>query len=212
MPRRYFLINLAFLVIAIFLGFKLYKAFSKPLDIPLQAGKKTQRLKTEKSTNTGPELNIIDYEAIVQKDLFRPSRSAAPPEMSVPLEKPKLFGTIVMDSGKSAILEDPITKNTKLYNLNDSISGFIVSDIQEDKVILLRGTEKIEVRLREAKSATPMIRRPAGQQIPPQRIQPVTRPRIVPTPRRPIPPPGQPPTPMPEGQPPNPFEQDNPTE
>lgn len=209
MPRRYFLINLALLVIAVFLGFKLYKAFSKPLDIPLQASEKIQRLKTEKSANAKPELNIIDYETIVQKDLFRPSRFTAPPEMSVPLEKPKLFGTIIMDSGKSAILEDPITKTKKLYNLNDSISGFIVSDIQEDKVIFLRGTEKIEVMLREVKGGASMMRPPARPQMPPQLPQPVTRPRIVPTPRRSLPQvPAQPPMPMPEEQPPepNPFE------
>lgn len=209
MPRRYFLINLALLVIAVFLGFELYKAFSKPLDIPLQASKKTQRPKIEKSTKTEPELNINDYETIVQKDLFRPSRSAAPPEMSVPLEKPKLFGTIIMDSGKSAILEDPITKTKKLYNLNDSISGFIVSDIQEDKIILLRGNEKIEVMLREFKDVS--ARPPAGRQMPPQRPQPVTSPRVVPTPRRPPQAPEQPPMPI-QPQQSNPFEEDHPTE
>ncbi|MEK7309138.1 MAG: hypothetical protein AAB089_08710, partial [Nitrospirota bacterium] len=97
----------------------------------------------------------------------------------------------------------------KQYNLNDSVSGFIISDIQEDRVVLLRGAEKIEVMLREVKDATSMMRPPAVQQLPPQRPQPVTRPRIVPTPRRPIPQaPVQPPMPMPEGQPPepNPFE------
>lgn len=209
MPRRYFLINLAFLVIAIFLGFKLYKAFSKPLDIPVQASEKIQRPKTEENINTGTELNISNYETIVQKDLFRPSRSAAPPEMSFPLEKPKLFGTIIMGSGKSAILEDPITKTKKQYNLNDSVSGFIISDIQEDRVVLLRGAEKIEVMLREVKDATSMMQPPAVRQLPPQRPQPVTRPRLVPTPRPPIPQaPVQPPMPMPEEQPPepNPFE------
>lgn len=212
MPRRYFLINLALLVAAIFLGFKLYGAFSKPLDIPLQEGRKSQRLKTEGNINTGTEFNISDYEAIVQKDLFRPSRSAAPPEMSFPLEKPKLFGTIIMDSGKSAILEDPITKTKKQYNLNDSVSGFIISDIQEDRVVLLRGTEKIEVMLREFKGVENMMMQPpAVQQLPPQRPQPVTRPKLVPTPRHPQAP-GQPPMPMPQEQRPNPFEQNDPTE
>ena len=210
MPRRYFLVNLALLVIAIFLAFILYKVLSKPLDVPLQSSQKTQRPKTGKSINTEPELHINDYETIVQKDLFRPSRSAATSEMSsiVPLEKPKLFGTIIMDSGKSAILEDPITKTTKLYNLNDSIAGFVVSDIREDKVILLRGTEKIEVMLREVKGAS-MMRPPAGPQMPPQRPQPINRPRRVPTPRRP-PVPEQPPMPLPEEQPqePHPFEQE----
>jgi hypothetical protein len=210
MPRRYFLVNLALLVIAIFLAFILYKVLSKPLDVPLQSSQKTQRPKTGKSINIEPELHINDYETSVQKDLFRPSRSAAPSEMSsiVPLEKPKLFGTIIMDSGKSAILEDPITKTTKLYNLNDSIAGFVVSDIREDKVILLRGTEKIEVMLREVKGAS-MLRPPTGPQMPPQRPQPINRPRRVPTPRRP-PVPEQPPMPLPEEQPqePHPFEQE----
>ncbi len=84
------------------------------------------------------DLDNAVYNVIVQKDLFRPSRSASSTdEASIglsPKETPKLFGTIITENWRSAILEDPSTKMTKLYKINGLFAGFIVSDIQKDKV------------------------------------------------------------------------------
>ncbi len=154
MPRSYFFINLILLIIIVLLGFRLYKAWIRPLDIPTQTTQR-QFQKDKKSPADRKEVNEAAYNVIVQKDLFRPSRTAAPRadsnRSSFPKNPPKLFGTMIINNENFAILENPSTKTTKLYHVNDSVAGFIVSEIQKDKVILLKGSEKIEVKLRDVK-------------------------------------------------------------
>ena len=189
MNRRFFLINLVLFVIIGFLCFRFYNAWAKPLDIPAQISQQ-ESMKDMKSLIDKKKLDKAAYYVIVRKDLFRPSRSASqlhetPKQLSLK-ETPKLFGTIIMSNDKSAILEDPITKTTKLYHINDSFAGFIVTDIQADKVVLLRGTEKIAVFLRDAKKfklPRPQMVRPKTPRIPqrsrPKRLQP-QKPKIPP--------------------------------
>ncbi len=189
MNRRFFLINLVLLVIIGFLCLRFYKAWAKPLDIPAQISRQ-QSVMDIKSLIDKKALDKPAYYVIARKDLFRPSRSGSqlyetPKQLSLK-ETPKLFGTTIMSNDKSAILEDPITKTTKLYHINDSFAGFIVADIQADKVVLLRGTEKIEVYLRDAKNfklPKPLIRQPKiprkSQRSRSKRLQP-QKPKIPP--------------------------------
>lgn len=204
MLRSYFLINLILLAIIGILGFNFYKVLMRPLDIPSKVTQqKSQTVK--KDTIDKKELSLDEgaYNIVVQKDLFRPTRSAPPIKETIGQifkEPPKLYGTVIMGNEKSAILEDPSTKTTRLYHINDSIVGFIISDIQKDRVILLRDTEKIEVQLREMK-----VLRPSGPSAPIPR--PSRRMPPPPSPQRPLPPtettppmrPAEPPPPPEEG-------------
>jgi type II secretory pathway component PulC len=175
MPRSLFLINIILFVIIGMLGFKLYKIWVKPTDLikqtavkPPSADKKAASVKRPKKPDEA------SYQIIVDKNLFRPSRSpvsetAEGPTTVPSKETPQLFGTTIMSGIKFAILEDPSTKSTKLYYVNDSIAGFIVSDIQQDKVILQKAGKTVEVKLRgekkfkapkPLKKKTPTRRRP----------------------------------------------------
>jgi len=200
--RRYFLVNLILIIIIGFLGFRFYKVLARPLDIPAPTTKEQAQLdKKNLPGRKRADLDTSVYQVIVQKDLFRPSRSE-PKGEEIPAEPPlkeipKLFGTIITDKEKSAILEDPFTKVTRVYRLNDSISGFIISDIQKDKVVISKEDSSIEVKLREIKTIV----------LPPQQ-QPWARPQMPqgdlqkqPTPgqRRPIRRQPTPPTPPSEG-------------
>lgn len=221
MLRNYFLINLILLIIVGMLGLRLYKTWVKPLDIAEQKTpqqtQKDKKISEDKKTEEKKELNFNEtvYNVIVQKDLFRPSRSA-PQVEEIPLQffanPPKLYGTIIMGNDKSAILEDPKTKTTKLYRLNDLLGGFTISDIQDNKVVLSMGDESIEVKLREIKTITaprqqpvpvpqPQIQQPQPPQVRPQGTErPARVPRqgaVVPSPLPavPSPPPAVPPPP-----------------
>jgi type II secretory pathway component PulC len=160
MFRNYFLINLILIIIIGFLSFKFHKALARPWDISTPVPRQQPNIKSvlEKKLTVIEESDIDSavYNVIVQKDLFRPSRSASSAnEASIglsPKETPKLFGTIITENGRSAILEDPSTKMTKQYKIDDLFAGFIVSDIQKDKVILLKEGESVEVELREIKT------------------------------------------------------------
>ena len=187
MLRNYFLINLILLIIVGMLGLRLYKTWVKPLDIAaqktLQETQKDKNISEDKKTEEKKELSFNEkvYNVIVQNDLFRPSRSA-PQIEEIPLyfldNPPKLYGTIIMGNDKSAILEDPKTKTTKLYRLNDLFGGFTISDIQDNKVVLLMGDESIEVKLREIKTITAPRQQPVPQ--PPPQIQQPQQPQVRP--------------------------------
>lgn len=180
MPRSLFLINVILFTIIGFLGIKLYNTWNHPLEVPTiseqeapKAGKKITISKRERV------LNEASYQIIVDKDLFRPSRTPVKENAQTaaplsPKERPKLFGTMIMDSRKFAILEDPSTKASKIYYVNDSFAGFTVSEILEDKVILKRGGESIEVKLREKKDVKlpkPPKKEPK-KRTPPRRTRP----------------------------------------
>ncbi|MEF9425793.1 MAG: hypothetical protein L0956_00930 [Candidatus Mariimomonas ferrooxydans] len=140
------------------MGYKFIKVLVNPVDIP---AKSTLQIQVDKKNTAGRRkvnLNEGEYLVIARKDLFRPSRSAPESgdafQISRPSESLKLFGTIIMNNDKIAIMENPYTKISKPYHLNDSISGFIITDIQKDKIIVLRGSEKIEIKLRDMKGFT----------------------------------------------------------
>ena len=205
MLRNYFLINLILLIIVGMLGLRLYKTWVKPLDIAAQKTpqqtQKDKNISEDKKTEEKKELSFNEkvYNVIVQNDLFRPSRSA-PQVEEISLQffanPPKLYGTIIMGNDKSAILEDPNTKTTRLYSLNDLFGGFTISDIQDNKVVLSRGDKSIEVKLREIKTITaprqqpfmpqPQVRPQGSLQRPerpiPIRVPPNVRQGVVPSP------------------------------
>lgn len=202
MLRSYFLLNLILLALIGFLGFKFYKVWTRPLNLPSSAiSQKAPLEKTTASVREEKEPDEVAFQVIVQKDLFRPSRTEPRLEeisKAAPVIPPKLYGTIIIENEKSAILEDPNTKVTKSYRINDSIAGFVVSDIQKDKVILLKeGGEKVEVYLREIKTFIT----PAPTPVPPIRRRPMRTDERIPPPSPPIP---QQPLTFPEVVPPPP--------
>jgi len=140
------------------LGFKFYEVVTHKVAMPaLTAEKKQTKFDIIKSADR--TVNEKAYDVISDLDLFRPTRSPAA-KTEVKTEKaadknpPKLFGTIILNDLKTAILEDPDTKSTKNYRINDFVAGYVVSDILEDKVVLTRDGDSIEVKLRESKGVT----------------------------------------------------------
>ncbi len=158
MPRSYFFINLFLLIIIALLGYGFLKVLANPLNIPFEAAQQIQADKRDTTARRQVNLNESNYLTIVEKDLFRPSRTDTKTDTgtltSRPSELLKLFGTIIMNNERIAILEDPSTKKSKPYHINDSLSGFVITDIQKDKIVVLRGDEKIEVKLRDMKGFT----------------------------------------------------------
>ncbi len=183
MLRNYFLINIVLLIIIGFLSFKFYKALTYSLNIPSEPSVKQAQKKEKIDTKRkDDERKKNSFQVISKMDLFRPSREPVllnDDSKPIPTKAPpKLFGTIILNDKKTAILEDPDTKTTKSYSINDLIAGFVVSDILKDKVILLRNGDEVEVRLRDEKGIK--ARKPSS-------LRKIQR-RRQPSRRRPIPP------------------------
>ena len=166
MLRNFFIVNIVLCIVAGFLVFKLTNVLSSPLEILTESSVKTENKDKKDVKKKAQTSKPVSYEIITSGNLFNPTRSArdegsedtksvAPP----PKNQPKLFGTIILGDKKTAILEDPATKTTKTYGLNDLVGGYTVSDIQEDKVILLWGGDQTIVRLREDKGVKSSVKK-----------------------------------------------------
>jgi hypothetical protein len=198
MIRNYFLINLILLIIIGFLGSKFYKVYSQPFNVPTEPAVKQVQKETApvKSEDMAPDAS--HFQIISNMDLFRPARSpykADAKQQEAPKIPPRLFGTVILGNEKTAILEDPNTKMTRTYRINDSIGGYVISDILEDKIVLSWNGEKSEVRLREEKKGLPPVKpmimpqQPQQTPQPTQPQQPQIQPRIPQQPvQRPLPP------------------------
>ena len=153
-----------------FLGFKFYKVVSYSMDVPSEAavveGEKSNDIDIKFKDNVPDKAS---FQIISRKDLFRPSRTASVTPVrtapkNIPTDPPKLFATIVRGSDSIAIIEDPDTKKSKSYRINDQVAGYLISEILEDRVILLLGADKLEIKLRDDKgiktsSPKPVVRR-----------------------------------------------------
>lgn len=194
MLRNYFLINLILIVIIGFLGIKFYEVYTRTTDLPegppaKQAQKELAQVKSE-----GRAVDPTIFQVISNMDLFRPARSpyrGEPSQQALPKTPPRLFGTVILENEKSAILEDPDTKVTRSYHVNDAIGNYVISEILEDRVILQLNGERSEVRLREEKKGLPPVRQqiiplPTPPQIPPSQAQPQVRPQSAPDLQQPV--------------------------
>lgn len=99
-----------------------------------------------------------DYLMIADENLFHPERRI-PPEKKVEPELPKpdfiLYGTMISDELKVAYLEDlkvPRTtpgrgKRQIAVKKGDTFSGFILREVDPDKIVMVRGEEKMMVNV-----------------------------------------------------------------
>ena len=99
-----------------------------------------------------------DYTIIADENLFHPERRISP-EKKVEPELPKpdfvLYGTMVSDDLKVAYLEDlkaPRTtpgrgKRQNAVKKGDMFSGFMLKEVEADKIVMVRGEEKMIVHI-----------------------------------------------------------------
>ncbi len=106
----------------------------------------------------------LDYVVIADKNLFHPERRI-PPEKPAgdaqPLPQPEfvLYGTTILDEQSIAYIEDKKVpqstpgrgKRVSILKKGDALSGFVLTGIERDNVIMVRGNEKITVWLNELK-------------------------------------------------------------
>jgi hypothetical protein len=113
-----------------------------------------------------------DYFIIAEQNIFHPERKI-PVEKAVaaPLPTPEfvLYGTLMVDDLHIAYMQDKkAPQNTPTrgmkqisLRLGESLSGFVLKEIDTDKVVMVRGEEKLVVNLNDA--AKSKIRETAGQ-------------------------------------------------
>lgn len=122
----------------------------------LPSPKKPLAIKEEKSVESPPP-SPMEYTIIAEKNILHPERKIPvdKPE-APPLPKPEfvLYGTLVSDDISLAYLEDQKAstaqgkgKKQKAIKKGEVLSGFTLKEIETDRVVMVRGEEKIEVKV-----------------------------------------------------------------
>ncbi|MDH5769162.1 MAG: hypothetical protein OEZ31_09440 [Nitrospirota bacterium] len=160
------LLNL--ILISVILFFASYIIF--PM-LTLKVAYRTPALKQsgeEKKEETPAQTQIptaFEYTLIAEQNIFHPERKI--PEKK-DKEKPKpefiLYGTLITDDIKIAYMEDKKAphstpgrgKRQSTLHLGTTLSGFTLKEVQEDMVVMVRGDDRIEVKLLD--SAHPKMR------------------------------------------------------
>ncbi len=99
-----------------------------------------------------------DYSVIAENNLFHPDRKLVISKgEDQPVQKPDfvLYGTLITGDVKVAYIEDiksPYTsqgrgKRQRALHIGEELSGYTVSEIYNEKIVMVRGDEIIEVRV-----------------------------------------------------------------
>lgn len=146
-----------------FAAYSIFPTLEMKVKYALPAAKNIDEIAGEK---TG-ELEIpslTQYTAVVDDNLFHPERRI-PPEKTVeqPLPKPDfvLYGTMISNDLSLAYLEDlKAPRNTPgrgkrqvALKKGDSLSGFVLKEIETDKITMVRGEEKLIVAMNDPQKA-----------------------------------------------------------
>ncbi len=104
---------------------------------------------------------VLDYAAGGEQNLFHPERRI-PPEKKVQETLPRpelvLYGTVVSNGSSLAFIEDKKTPKTtegrgkrqSVIKRGDTVSGFVLREVREDRIVLVRGDDIMTVHLVEA--------------------------------------------------------------
>ena len=98
-------------------------------------------------------------EVIASGNLFNPSRSSTGAAAEPTGPRPLLFGVVAGEGAKSrAYVEDPVTKMVRGYQIGDTVAGWRLDQIREDRVVIA-GVERgmLEVLLRDPGKPRPAL-------------------------------------------------------
>jgi hypothetical protein len=167
MAKKWIAINLALLLVAGFLGWRLVgsiKSFDAANDVTKIVPEK-QKAELEGGLpplQQAKNRSEAEFAVISVQNLFAEARKLEDPaEVSAPLEapaldlKPILRGVIIAGSDRKAMIVDPSSgggnaAKSQTMRLGDSYRGYIVTDITENHMVLELGTRREIIPLYDA--------------------------------------------------------------
>ncbi len=133
--------------------------FNPDIRVSLPAVKET-KAESYKITALPQSISPADYAVIGDQNLFHPERIVPPEkkeEKAIPKPEVILYGTLITDQLSIAFVEDrkaPRTtpgrgKRQMALHKGDQLSGYILREIEANRIVFTKGEEKIVVRLEE---------------------------------------------------------------
>jgi hypothetical protein len=140
--------------------------------VPLQK-KSAEEKETKPSAANTP--SPADYVIIAEENLFHPERKIPPEKKEEkPLPKPEfvVYGTVISNDTRLAYLEDlkaPVNSSGRgkrqiALKTGDVLSGFTLKSVEADKIVMVRGEEKMVISVRNI-SRTKSAVTPASQKV-----------------------------------------------
>ena len=122
--------------------------------VPLEAVGQKQEGPSEQTVN--PPLQ--EYAVIAEKNLFHPDRVIPPEkkaEIAVPRPEFVLYGTLIADNVSIAYMSDKKAVRTTPgrgkrqvgLKLGETLSGYTLKEVFSDRVVMVRGDDRIEIRV-----------------------------------------------------------------
>ena len=173
--------------IVLFALYVLIPLFHIKVKYTLPSAKKPEVGKEEKIVPT-PTSSMAEYTIIADENPFHPERKIPTDIASEePGIKPEfvLYGTLITDGVKIAYLEDLKSPHTTVgrgkrqmaLQMGNTLSGYTISEVYHDRVVMVKGDDRIEVKVLDSRSkqkmgketASPgksLPRRPSSSKVP----------------------------------------------
>ncbi len=156
--RRSSIFSMLLLASAIFVGLRIYSLWQEDLWVMPSAGKGKGFLTAKDVIGYYPGPLVASTQNIIDKSLFDPGRGASRIEdleaantNSQIAGNMALIGTFITENERFAIIQLPPSpgrqKEQERFKLGDMVEKFRLSEIHEKKVVLKRGSSKIELML-----------------------------------------------------------------
>lgn len=129
-------------------------------EIKLMPSQQKGMIENEKEKTDSISLSPADYMVVAEQNPFHPERKIPVAEKAEqPLPKPEfvLYGTLITDDLSIAYMEDlkaPIStpgrgNRQSPLRIGQSLSGFTLKEIEPEKVVMVRGEERMTLHLND---------------------------------------------------------------
>ena len=176
--RNVNVLNILLLVSAIFLFFEFdYPLLNRQVSVE-QIEAKEVAIQNEEKIATENSASYADFVSIAEKNLFHPEREMPKAEKAaVPKPELILYGTLITDDVSVAYVEDKKSpystpgraKRQTALKKGGSIGGYVLREIEPNRIVLVRGEDRLVVlldetgkRMGDEKAASPLFKTPSG--------------------------------------------------
>ena len=129
------------------------------IQMSLPAAKETVLQSGEKPA-LPQNISPVDYAVVSEQNLFHPERKIPPEkkdEKAIPRPEVVFYGTLIMDDMSIAFVEDkkaPYStpgrgKRQMALKKGDTLNGYILREIEAERIVLVKGEDKIVVMLND---------------------------------------------------------------
>ncbi|MEW6117904.1 MAG: hypothetical protein AB1553_13560 [Nitrospirota bacterium] len=158
--RNINILNLLLLGSALaFAGYVLFPMFNVTVKLPVLKTKAVVEEKKEGAAGQPQQIPPhLEYTIIAEQNLFHPERKIPPlkkEEKALPKPEFVLYGTLITDEVSLAYMTDKKAERTtpgrgkrqNALKIGDSLSGYVLKEVKHEKVVLVRGEDRIEVKV-----------------------------------------------------------------